>query len=83
MNQSNFTIIIPSKKIDKNLLNCHSKIRTFYKDIKILLLVDKKDNFNSLTKNTYIIDTGEVNVSSKRNILESIDISIASNTIYK
>ena len=68
MNQSNFKEIIHSKKINENLLNCQSKIRSFYKDIKFLLLVDKKENFNSFTKNTYIIDTGEVNVSSKTNI---------------
>ena len=73
MNQSNFTVIIPSKKIDENLLNCESKIRSFYNDIKILLLVDKEDDRNSFSKNTYIINTGEVNVSSKRNI--GIEIS--------
>ena len=73
MNQSNFTVIIPSKKIDENLLNCESKIRSFYNDIKIILLVDKEDDRNSFSKNTYIINTGEVNVSSKRNI--GIEIS--------
>ena len=68
MNQSKFTVIIPSKKIDKNLINCEFCIRKFYKDLKILLLVDKNEFHDFDNKNTQIVPTGKVNVSKKRNI---------------
>ena len=68
MNQSKFTVIIPSKKIDKNLINCEFCIRKFYKDLKILLLVDENEFHDFHNKNTQIVPTGKVNVSKKRNI---------------
>ncbi len=68
MNQSKFTVIIPSKKIDKNLINCEFCIRKFYKDLKILLLVDENEFHDFHNKNTQIVPTGMVNVSKKRNI---------------
>jgi len=44
--QSKFTIIIPSKSFDENLKNCIKKIRKFYKHIKIIILLDKKNTNN-------------------------------------
>jgi GT2 family glycosyltransferase len=68
MDQSKFTVIIPSKEVDHNLLNCEKKIRQFYKKIKVLLMVDEvNDNFN-LSDYTSIVSTGLVNVAEKRNI---------------
>ena len=42
--QKNFVIIIPSRQIDKNLKYCVSKIRTFYKNIEILIVLDDLKN---------------------------------------
>ena len=78
MNQSKFTVIIPSKKIDKNLINCEFCIRKFYKDLKILLLVDENDFHDFYNKNTEIVSTGKVNVSKKRNI----GIELANSEFY-
>ena len=44
MDQSKFTIIIPSKTVDYNLLHCEKKIRQFYKKIKILLMIFTSKN---------------------------------------
>ena len=44
--KSNFAIIISSRKIDKNLKNCISKIRAFYKDIEILIVLDNFKNIS-------------------------------------
>ena len=68
MDQSKFSIVIPSKVIDNNLINCEYHIRAFYKEIKIFLLVDFNNANNKFSSNTYIIETGLVNVSEKRNI---------------
>ena len=78
MNQSKFTVIIPSKKIDKNLINCEFCIRKFYKDLKILLLVDENEFHDFHNKNTQIVPTGKVNVSKKRNI----GIQVADSEFY-
>ena len=68
MDQSKFTIIIPSKTVDYNLLHCEKKIRQFYKKIKILLMIDGVNiNFN-LSDYTNTVTTGLVNVAEKRNI---------------
>ena len=40
MQELNFTIIIPSKKVDKNLIKCVSNIRLYYNFIPIILLLD-------------------------------------------
>jgi len=68
MDQSKFTIIIPSKIIDDNLINCEKKIRKFYQKIKILLMIDHKENDKKFSTDTEIISTGLVNVSEKRNM---------------
>ena len=68
MDQSKFTVIIPSKVVDDNLLNCEKKIRQFYKKIKVLLMIDGKSNNLNLSNCTEIIPTGLVNVAEKRNI---------------
>ena len=68
MDQSKFTVIIPSKIIDDNLINCEKKIRHFYKKIKILLMIDEASNTFVSSENTEIISTGLVNIAEKRNI---------------
>ena len=68
MDQSKFTIIVPSKIIDKNLINCEEKIRRFYKEIKILLMLDKVNDDVKFSPYTDKIATGLVNVSEKRNM---------------
>ena len=68
MEQSKFTIVIPSKIIDYNLINCEKKIRQFYKKIKIFFMVDETNDSFSLSDHTKPIATGLVNVAEKRNI---------------
>ena len=68
MDQSKFTIIIPSKIIDKNLINCEKKIRCFYDKIIILLMIDTVNDNREFSEYTNIIATGLVNVSEKRNM---------------
>ena len=68
MDQSKFTIIIPSKIIDENLINCEKKIRKFYQKIKILLMVDYNQNNVNFSSFTEVVTTGLVNVSEKRNM---------------
>ena len=68
MDQSKFTVIIPSKVIDDNLLNCEKKIRQFYKKMKVFLMVDDESNNFNLSNCTEIKPTGLVNVAEKRNI---------------
>ena len=68
MDESKFTIIIPSKSIDSNLINCEKKIRQFYKKIQILLMIDEINENLKLSNCTKIISTGFVNISEKRNI---------------
>jgi len=68
MDESKFTIIIPSKKIDKNLINCEKKIRCFYDKIIILLMIDTVNDNKEFSEYTNIIATGLVNVSEKRNM---------------
>ena len=64
--QSKFTIIIPSKSFDENLKNCIKKIRKFYKHIKIIILLDKK-NINNKFKKTKTVVTGLSTIGYKRN----------------
>ena len=68
MDQSKFTIIIPSKIIDKNLINCEKKIRHFYKEIKILLMIDEVNDNTEFSIHTNKVATDLVNVSEKRNM---------------
>ena len=68
MDQSRFTIIIPSKIIDRNLINCEKKIRQYYKEIKILLALDEINDNTEFSVHTNKIVTGLVNVSEKRNM---------------
>jgi len=68
MDQSKFTIIIPSKIIDKNLINCEKKIRHFYKNIIILFMLDEINDNREFSVHTNKIVTGLVNVSEKRNM---------------
>lgn len=61
------SIVIPSKVIDYNLENCIRKIRSFYKDIKIYLVLDNK-NKEVFDKNIEIIISGKKSIGYKRNI---------------
>jgi glycosyltransferase involved in cell wall biosynthesis len=67
--EQNFTIVLPSKIIDNNLLKCYSSIRKFYKNIKIVFLVDQK-NKDLKKKDSFldIIVTNKISISKKRNI---------------
>ena len=58
MDQSRFTIIIPSKIIDRNLINCEKKIRQYYKEIKILLALDEINDNTEFSVHTNKIITG-------------------------
>jgi len=64
--QEKFTIIIPSKIFDNNLNNCLKRIRNYYKHIKIIVLLDKK-NTNSKFSKTKIVVTGPSTIGYKRN----------------
>lgn len=61
------SIVIPSKIIDDNLENCLSKIRSFYKDIKIYLVLDNL-NKKIFDKNIEILISGKKSIGYKRNI---------------
>ena len=65
--QLKFTIVIPSKVFDNNLKNCIKKIRKFYKNIKIIILLDKK-NTNIKFKKIKTVITGPSNIGYKRNL---------------
>lgn len=61
------SIVIPSKIVDFNLENCIRKIRSFYKDIKIYLVLDNK-NKEIFDKNIKILISGKKTIGYKRNI---------------
>ena len=61
-----FTIVIPSKEHDKNLINCLAYIRKYYKKIEIFLLLDKKSVFKK-DKYTKIFYFRNKNIGFKRN----------------
>ena len=65
--QKKFTIIIPSKIYDDNLNFCIKKIRKFYKFIKIILILDKK-NCLIKDKNIQVIVSGSKTIGYKRNL---------------
>ncbi len=61
------TIIIPSKIFDSNLKFCITKIRKYYKNINIILLLDKVIKIKKIKK-TKIIQTGNKTIGFKRNL---------------
>ena len=61
------TIIIPSKIVDTNLRFCIKKILKYYKNIKIILLLDR-DSKIKFSKNIKIIVTGNKAIGYKRNL---------------
>lgn len=65
--QSKITIIIPSKRYDKNLSFCIKKIRQFYKKIKIFIVLDNKEFFKK-DKNIYLLVSGDKSIGYKRNL---------------
>lgn len=66
--EKKFCIIIPSKIIDKNLLKCYSSIRKFYKNIKIIFLLDVKNKKIKYDKFLKIVATGKFTIAKKRNL---------------
>ena len=65
---SNFAIIIPSRKIDNNLKYCISRIRDFYKKTEILIILDtiKNSDFYNKDKNIKIFFYNK-KIGNKRN----------------
>ena len=61
-----FTIIIPSKKYDKNLSNCITYIRKYYKKTELFILLDEKTS-KKFDKNTSIFYFKNKNIGFKRN----------------
>ena len=64
--QNKITIIIPSKRHDKNLSFCIKKIRQFYNKIKIFVILDKKEYFKK-DKNVCLFISGNKSIGYKRN----------------
>ncbi len=65
--EKNFTIIIPSRKIDPNIKFCIKKIRSFYKKIKIIIVVDEKVKNFYYDKNIKILYCKSKYLGFKRN----------------
>ena len=65
--ENNITIIIPSRKFDENLKNCIKKIRTYYKKIQIIIILDTPTKLK-LDKNTKTIISGNKTIGFKRNL---------------
>lgn len=65
--QQKISIIIPSKIFDHNLNQCVKKIRQFYKYIKIIIVLDKKNYFIK-DKNIKTIISGPKPIGQKRNL---------------
>jgi cellulose synthase/poly-beta-1,6-N-acetylglucosamine synthase-like glycosyltransferase len=65
--QSRITIIIPSRSYDRNLSFCVKKIRQFYKKIKIIIILDKKESFKK-DKNISVLISGNKTIGYKRNL---------------
>jgi GT2 family glycosyltransferase len=65
--EKNITIIIPSKVFDGNLKNCIDKIRKFYKNIKIILVLDEYSKIK-FGKNIKILTSGNKTIGFKRNL---------------
>jgi hypothetical protein len=68
--EKNFTVIIPSKILDKNLKNCIFRIRKFYTNLKIFVILDKlKKNNKDLNVKFLKLDG---NIACKRNFASKI-----------
>ena len=67
--QENFSVIIPSKKIDKYLIRCIKKIKSFYPKIEIILMLDHIDNNKEINtyNNIVILKSKKKNIAFKRN----------------
>lgn len=68
--QEKFSVIIPSKKIDKLLLRCVKKIKAFYPNIEILLILDEINNIKKDIKfynNIIVYKSKKKNIAFKRN----------------
>jgi len=66
--EKKITIIIPSRKIDKNLKFCVKKIRKFYNKIKIILILDYINKSFFFDKNIQIIKSSKKTIGAKRNL---------------
>lgn len=62
-----FTIIIPSRKVDLNLEHCLRQIRKFYKKIKIIIILDEY-NKKFVDRNITVLITKNKTIGYKRNI---------------
>ena len=65
--QNKITIVIPSRLHDRNLSFCIKKIRQFYKKIKIIIILDKKEFFKK-DKNIILLVSGNKTIGYKRNL---------------
>lgn len=65
--EKRITIVIPSKKYDANLSFCIKKIRQFYKKIKIIIILDKKEFFKK-DSNMLLLISGNKSIGYKRNL---------------
>ena len=65
--ENNITVVIPSRSLDSNLINCIKKIRKFYRKIKIILVLDFPIK-NKLDKNIKILISGNKTIGYKRNL---------------
>lgn len=65
--EKDISILIPSKIIDDNLKFCLKKIRKFYKNIKLILVLDEPSEFK-IDKNIQIVISGNKTIGFKRNL---------------
>ena len=65
--EKDISILIPSKIIDDNLRYCIKQIRKFYKNIKIILVLDKPSE-SKMDKNIQIAISGNETIGFKRNL---------------
>ncbi len=65
--EKDFTIIIPSRKIDINLEQCLRQIRKFYKKIKIIIILDDY-NKKFRDPNIIVLITKNKTIGFKRNL---------------
>ena len=65
--EKDISILIPSKIIDDNLKFCIKKIRKFYKNIKLILVLDEPSEFK-IDKNIQIVISGNKTIGFKRNL---------------
>ena len=65
--EKDISILIPSKIIDDNFKFCIKKIRKFYKNIKLILVLDEPSEFK-IDKNIQIVISGNKTIGFKRNL---------------